>query len=412
MAGAGLRTWTTLEDRFSSRANSIGFLRHALAVFVLVGHTWPLGFGLPSLGSPAWHKQTDLGTMSVYGFFVLSGFLITASGLKFGIGRFGWHRFLRIFPGFWVCLVVTAIAIGPIAALLEGRSLHDYFTHPWGPLRYVAVNWSTSMDQFPISGLLTTTPSAGGKPGAFDGSLWSLKYELLCYLLIGILAVTAIIKRVRVAVVGLALAAHAGLVWYVVAHGEWLMQTPHLGAYGPYPVIGTFSRGRLLVLGTLFLIGATAKLYGHRLPLHPLLGAVATAALAWGALAGRIPRRRAAGLRLPPAVRHGGTASIAAPDRTATRLLIRHLHLRLSRPAAHRAGRRGAPGHRRFHRRLGARHAGSRRAVVASDRASGYGPEGLGVGGLGVEGLFAVAPFLSSPAPSRNGRGSRRRADP
>jgi len=282
MAGAGLRTWTTLEDRFSSRANSIGFMRHALAVFVLVGHTWPLGFGLPSLGSPAWHKQTDLGTMSVYGFFVLSGFLITASGLKFGIGRFGWHRFLRIFPGFWVCLLVTAIAIGPIAALLESRSLHDYFTHPWGPLRYVAVNWSTSMDQFSISGLLTTTPSAGGKPGAFDGSLWSLKYELLCYVLVGILAVTAIIKRVRVAVVGLALAGYAGLVWYVVSHGEWLLQTPHLGAYGPYPVIGAFSRGRLLVLGTLFLIGATAKLYSHRLPLHPLLGAVATAALALG----------------------------------------------------------------------------------------------------------------------------------
>jgi peptidoglycan/LPS O-acetylase OafA/YrhL len=271
----------TLADRFSSRANSIGFLRHLLAFDVLVAHTWPLAFGAPSLGMAFTHNQTDLGTLSVYGFFVLSGFLITASGRKFGIGRFSWHRFLRIYPGLWVCLLVTAFAIAPAAALIEGRSLGSYLHHPQGPWQYVTTNWFASMEQFRISGLLSGTPYGHGKPSAFDGSLWSLKYELLCYVLVGVLAITAVLRRARPLVLLLA-AAGFGVVVLEKVSPDVL----DLGTLGPLPLLGTFGVGMLVTLGTLFLFGAVAHLYAHRVPLHSALAVAAGILLAAGLFVG------------------------------------------------------------------------------------------------------------------------------
>ncbi|MEV6965657.1 acyltransferase [Hamadaea sp. NPDC051192] len=279
MSAAGWRIGgvRTLADRFSSRANSIGFLRHLLAFDVLVAHTWPLAFGAPSLGTTLTHKQTDLGTLSVYGFFILSGFLITASGRKFGIGRFSWHRFLRIFPGLWVCLLVTAFAIAPVAALIEGRSLGSYLHHSRGPWEYVTANWFASMSQYPISGLLSGTPYGHGKPSAFDGSLWSLKYELLCYVLVGILAVTAVLRRARPLVSLLAVAGFVVIVFETVSP-----DVLDLGTLGPLPLLGSFSVGQLVTLGTLFLFGAVAQLFPNRVPLHPALAVVAGVLLAIG----------------------------------------------------------------------------------------------------------------------------------
>ena len=55
-------------------------------------------------------------------FFVLSGFLISRSGLRSpSLGRFLWHRFLRIFPGYWVCLLICALVFGPLVAMYEHR---------------------------------------------------------------------------------------------------------------------------------------------------------------------------------------------------------------------------------------------------------------------------------------------------
>ena len=68
--------------------------------------------------------------MAVVGFFGISGYLITGSAERSRPLRYLWQRFLRIFPAFWVCLVVTAFVIGAIA----------WSTDPGGrPLRYVVL---------------------------------------------------------------------------------------------------------------------------------------------------------------------------------------------------------------------------------------------------------------------------------
>src|SRR3712207_945390 len=78
----------TLADEFSTRANSIGFLRLVLATSVLVAHAAPLGYGETNYGHSWTRNQFELGGFGVYGFFVLSGFLITASGMRFTLPRY------------------------------------------------------------------------------------------------------------------------------------------------------------------------------------------------------------------------------------------------------------------------------------------------------------------------------------
>ncbi len=111
---------TYLNDAFNPRKNSLTFLRFFLANLVIFSHCYPLGgFGSESLlGS----NKESYGSLAVESFFILSGFLITRSyTTSSSIWRFLWHRFLRIFPGFWICLVVTVLIFAPIIYWSENR---------------------------------------------------------------------------------------------------------------------------------------------------------------------------------------------------------------------------------------------------------------------------------------------------
>ena len=78
----------------------MGLMRLGLALCVLVFHA---GYG--GAGGP----------IAVYGFYVLSGYLIYRVYLeryqprKGGLAAFYWNRFLRIVPAYWLALTVLAI---------------------------------------------------------------------------------------------------------------------------------------------------------------------------------------------------------------------------------------------------------------------------------------------------------------
>lgn len=276
-----VRGLPSLADRFDARSNSIGFLRLMLALCVLVAHCWPLGKGAPTLLYTQTGRQADLGSLAVDAFFVLSGFLVTASALRFGVVRYLWHRALRILPGYWVCLVVTAFVFAPIVALGENGTLSGFWSHSQGPVDYVRGNWFMALDQWTISGLLRTVPYGrfirGG--GAFDGSLWTLRYEVLCYLLVAVLAATAVLARAARAVIALLLFTYAIMLADFIRVGSLLAKPRHHSVLGPYPLVGVFDEQLVIYLAFLFLLGATARLYADRVPLHPALASVAAIAL-------------------------------------------------------------------------------------------------------------------------------------
>jgi peptidoglycan/LPS O-acetylase OafA/YrhL len=240
--------------------NSIGFLRFFFAVLVILSHSYPLGgFGpdpLAARGAPE-----TLGGIAVAGFFVLSGALIAQSWTRTpSLWRFLWHRFLRVFPAFWACLLTTILVFAPLVGKIERGTLEQYWTWPVNPpLGYLRLNAWLHINQYGIAGLLAKNPH----PYAFDGSLWSLEYEFICYLGVAILGLSGVLNRHRWGrgVVLLLL----GVCIAVATRASW--QPDH------HPFDGT-----LFLLGGYFLAGVAYHQWRDRTPLQGKLG-LASAAL-------------------------------------------------------------------------------------------------------------------------------------
>lgn len=255
-----------------SQHNGFGVLRLVLAVAVIASHARPLGFGRANLATGTTHGQADVGTLAVCGFFVLSGLLITRSGRRAGLGRFLWHRALRILPGLWCCLLVTALVVAPLVALHEGHRLSTLWSRPDGPWDYLAANWTVTVGQYGIGGLLAGVPY----PGPFNGSLWSLRYELLAYLAVAMLSVTRVLRKARWLVLLLALCGFVLLARQALAHD--MLRAPTYAAQGsPFtlPVFGTGSTAQLIPLFFMFSLGALAELYRERIPVNRLAAVAA-----------------------------------------------------------------------------------------------------------------------------------------
>jgi peptidoglycan/LPS O-acetylase OafA/YrhL len=169
----------TLSTAFDPHRNSLNAVRLLLAGAVLVSHTWPVGgYG----AEPAWGGQT-LGGWSVLGFFSISGFLITRSRLARRPARaFYRARFLRIYPGFAVCLLVIAFVFAPLSLLLDRTATYS----PGSAFSFLAHNFLLYPPKGPqvgIAGTLSSVPF----PGYWDGPLWTLFFEALAYVGIGVL---------------------------------------------------------------------------------------------------------------------------------------------------------------------------------------------------------------------------------
>jgi peptidoglycan/LPS O-acetylase OafA/YrhL len=194
---------STIGGSFLPRRNSLNFLRLVLAVAVVFSHALTIG----GFGSENIFGKTTLGTMAVYGFFALSGYLIAGSATRNHVGRYLWQRFLRIFPAFWVCLIVTAFLFGTIVwfhanpALANRFGISCYVREPGGPVGYVLHGLWLQLHQSTIA---HTLPLGFFRP-VWNGSLWTLYFEFLCYLMLAALAFLGLLRH-RLAVAVLAVA--------------------------------------------------------------------------------------------------------------------------------------------------------------------------------------------------------------
>ncbi|MCS3842097.1 acyltransferase [Microbacterium sp. AK031] len=174
-------------EPFPYRENSLNLFRLVLAGIVLLAHS----FYTTGNGEGPHVRGENLGGWAVAGFFVISGFLITRSRLRTQAGDYLLHRVVRIFPAFLVCLIVTAFVFGPIAALLEHGTLSGYATSAVTPLQFVWSNITLYMNEYTIGSTLSDVPY----PGVWNGSLWTLFYEFLCYIVVWVLGSLAWFRR-------------------------------------------------------------------------------------------------------------------------------------------------------------------------------------------------------------------------
>ena len=190
---------------FDPKNNAFGFLRLTLAILVVFSHSYPLGgFGIEPLAAFTKGQHT-IGLVSVAMFFVLSGFLICGSAsVTPTVGRFLWHRFLRIYPGYWMCLILCAGVFAPLAAFIESGNPLRVFSSPWNssPSFLIHNAGLFHANGLSIEGMLTIKPNSiagllrnNPLPGMINGSLWTLPFEVACYLMVAILAAFGILRR-------------------------------------------------------------------------------------------------------------------------------------------------------------------------------------------------------------------------
>ena len=242
----------TVAEALANPHNNFGLLRLIMALAVVVSHAFSVTDGRVEL--EPWFQTTGftLGEHAVNGFFAISGFLVTMSFVRRGWRDYVVARLLRIAPGLIAATLLVALVLGASMTTLD---VSAYFRDP-------------RLWRF-ITGTLTTFKSAAGLPGVFEnnplpfplGTVWTLKYETLCYL--GVLAagLAGLLARPR-----LALAALLALTLALVLR-EVLV---------PHGAKGTETALRLPLI---FLAGGVVYLYREKVPLSLPLLMVALAAL-------------------------------------------------------------------------------------------------------------------------------------
>jgi peptidoglycan/LPS O-acetylase OafA/YrhL len=118
-------------------------------------------------------------------FFALSGFLVAGSLERNNLPSFLTLRFIRIYPALVTEVLLSALILGP---LLTTYPLARYFTdhHFW---RYL-VN-ITGHISYLLPGMFETNP-AGPR---VNSQLWTVPWELCCYVTIAALALLKVVKR-------------------------------------------------------------------------------------------------------------------------------------------------------------------------------------------------------------------------
>lgn len=171
---------------FDARNNALNVWRLVFASGVVLQHSWPLTGR--TLSAPF---DQFLPQLWVDGFFVLSGFLITSSWLRNpNVREYCAARVLRIFPGLWVCLAVVAFVFAPISVAIQGGSAVKLLLSR-APIEYVLNNSVLNVFHAGIDG----TPRNVPFPHVWDGVLWTLIFELLCYIVIVVTGVAGLLNR-------------------------------------------------------------------------------------------------------------------------------------------------------------------------------------------------------------------------
>jgi peptidoglycan/LPS O-acetylase OafA/YrhL len=245
-----------LSEVFDPRENALNAFRLLLALFVIVWHSLPLS-GADIESDPL---RQLVSRLSVDGFFAISGFLIVSSWVR----RPHWAAFLRarvlrIFPAFWICLVVTAAIFAPLAISIRGVPFPPGFLPD--ALGYVVRNSLLRVSQFDIAG----TPLHVPKEAVWNGALWTLFWEFSCYIGVLVIGLMGLLRR-RATIPALFGLATLGVV---------------VTAYGP---VGSDTAQIACRLGVMFLAGALVYRFQDHLPVSPLLlimSAVLVVAASW-----------------------------------------------------------------------------------------------------------------------------------
>lgn len=181
---------SAISQKPATHVANIDFLRAVAVLCVVAHHTLAAtGFYVPYFGRLG-------GSLGVQLFFIISGYLICESASKHSVAEYAKHRFFRIFPAYWVAMVVDYSLGGFVAAKVVA--------HPvWFALSALNLQQLYAAALLEMDVLHVT---------------WTLTVELMWYLL----APLVLVAYRRYAWPTLALLALVSVLWSLAAAGHHL----------------------------------------------------------------------------------------------------------------------------------------------------------------------------------------------
>lgn len=156
-----------------SKSDNIDFVKYIAAIMVIVGHSLVIASNNLNAVDSFLNDHIAFGAIGVAIFFFLSGFLVTRSMIqKKTAGEYFKIRVRKIILPLIVVIPVTAFVLGPCVTTIPIR---EYFLAP-GTYKYL-LN-IVLIRQHYLPGVFEDNPY----PGAVNGSLWTLLFEFLCYI--------------------------------------------------------------------------------------------------------------------------------------------------------------------------------------------------------------------------------------
>lgn len=227
-----------------ARNRNLDLIRLIAAILVMFSHSYPLA-GRAIEEPFLWTFGHTGGDIALCTFFVISGYLISASYMRSQSALdYAWKRCLRIFPALFFS-VVFAIALG---AFLTPLDFGSYIVHE----QTIAYLRNIFLD---IQYNLPLVFAQNLFPNAVNGSLWTLPVEVFMYAMILAMGVAGILSaRFSVIAAGLCILGVLAVRNADLAH--------------PYIVLGAAELSVALRLAASFFIGAALYFHKDRIRYH------------------------------------------------------------------------------------------------------------------------------------------------
>jgi peptidoglycan/LPS O-acetylase OafA/YrhL len=178
----------SLERRFKDlnyRPGGFDYMRIVLALSVIFVHAGLISYGAhPPAGKGQWAFLTVPRNCIVPLFFALSGFLVAGSlDRSKTLFTFFGLRILRIAPALSVEVAISALIVGPWLTTLPPRA---YFSDT---LFYSYLQNIVGDIHYRLPGVFEQNPTQ-----LVNGQLWTVPYELVCYVMLALAAVVGLFK--------------------------------------------------------------------------------------------------------------------------------------------------------------------------------------------------------------------------
>ena len=176
-----------LSQILDPKQNNFNMLRLLAAAAVVISHAIFLKSGQKGDEILAGITYYNLGDHAVNVFFVLSGLTVAASlARSSSIPEFLVARWLRVFPALAAC-VVLLVLLGVIVTICA-------------PTQFLADSrvWRYGLKTLLLSSAATGLPGvfeANPHPSVMNASIWTLKYEMACYLALALIGFAGLLRR-------------------------------------------------------------------------------------------------------------------------------------------------------------------------------------------------------------------------